>query len=448
MIYRIAEDVVERRLELIGRRGIAPALVQAVLAIIIVGFVGSFLTMAAAQMVAKLPADWLGRFDCWWRLIAALLILGVPALLIGGAFLRLVMAMSDGWRRLTWDSRAGELIAVRRGGLFGFSRQQTIPLAEINRIDLHASPGGRNLALKLIVRFAKDLNRKHVEFEVNVQHVDRREEAMDLLFRIARMCRLAYYAVEDSGPRYLKLRVVREPQSSNKFQPIPESGSAARYAEDVVSPAVQAPEIRVARFRPQDFGRHVSGVHLAEWEPGKRIRFHQLPPDVATYGITAAIAAVVAGILAYNLAPLAAEWLPGWGTMVLAIVVSALGACVWVSVAGREREVIFDWPTKQATWRVGRRLRQAPLGAIERLVLRGVKRTERRQRRKHVMTQDRLRVDYWCRLEMSVQGRTIFILQSNRVGHDADAPPQQLGPLAAALAESLGVPWQWRDYDA
>jgi hypothetical protein len=49
---------------------------------------------------------------------------------------------------------------------------------------------------------------------------------------------------------------------------------------------------------------------------------------------------------------------------------------------------------------------------------------------------------------MTVEGRTVYILQSNKFQDQADAPPDRLGPLAAALGESLNVPWKWREYGA
>jgi len=440
MIFRIIEDVVERRLELIGRRTFAMALTQAVLTLVIVGFLCVFFAGIGSSFISKMPPDWLGRFDCWWRLVAAFLVMGVPALLIAGLILRVVMMFSDGWHRLTWDGRAGELVALRRGGLLGGNQQTTIPLAEVRRIDLHASPGGRNLALALTIHSGKQLQRAPLEATVHVRHVDRREEAMDLLFRIGRMCGLGYYAVEGSDLRKLKVRLLREPKNSERFQPIPESSSAVRYEDDVVSPNVQAPAMRVGKFQRKAFAGSVSGTRLVQWQPGERIHFHEPPPGPGTYGIAAAVAAAIAGFFAYHAAPLAAARLPWWATMLAAIVVGALGACLWIWLAYREREVIFDWPAGRVSWRIGSRLRHAPLSAIETFLLRGIKEYKKTKGRPGY-------TNYWCRLEMSVEGRTIYILQSNRFRDLEDAPADRLGPLTAALGESLNVPWQWREYD-
>jgi hypothetical protein len=115
MIFHIIEDVVERRLELVGRRTFAEVFWLTVVTLGIVSFLGVFFATIGGNFVSKMPPDWLGRFDCWWRLMAALTVMGVPALLIAGFIWRVVMMFSDGWHRLTWDGRAGELVALRRG---------------------------------------------------------------------------------------------------------------------------------------------------------------------------------------------------------------------------------------------------------------------------------------------------------------------------------------------
>ena len=118
MIFRIHDDVVERKLELIGRRTFLEAAVQLVLALVIAGFVAGVIVTVVPALAAKLPANWITRFDCWWRLILASSLICVPATLIGMVAVRVVVAFSDGCRRMTWDTRAGELTASFRGGLF------------------------------------------------------------------------------------------------------------------------------------------------------------------------------------------------------------------------------------------------------------------------------------------------------------------------------------------
>ena len=45
-----------------------------------------------------------------------------------------------------------------------------------------------------------------------------------------------------------------------------------------------------------------------------------------------------------------------------------------------------------------------------------------------------------------MQGRRVYLVQSKQYTDDPDEPANRLGSLAAALAESLGVSWEWRDY--
>ena len=214
-----------------------------------------------------------------------------------------------------------------------------------------------------------------------------------------------------------------------------------RYDEDVVSPGVQAPPLNVSKFSPALFASTVRGTLLKEWKPGQRIRFYEPAADAALYGVTVAASAIAAGFLSYNLASVFHQWLPGWATMVLAIVLVPLLACAVVFFVFREREIVLDWPTGTVGWRVGRRWRHARLDQVERLLLRGLKKDVKQKKRPSFSK-------YRCRLEMYVNGRRVFIAQSNEHISDPDTPANRMGSLAAALADALGVSWQWRDYDS
>jgi hypothetical protein len=386
-----------------------------------------------------MPPDWLGRFDCWWRLIAALAVMGLPALLIAGLVLGAILALSHGWRRLTWDGRAGEFVALARGGWFGFSETTSIPLDEIQRIDLHASPGGKSLALALTIHSGKQRERAPLEATVRVRHVDRRDEAMDLVFRMGRMCGLLYYLPVRSDLRNLHLQLVREPNSQSA-QPIPNSSSRVRYEDNVVSEGIVAPAPRVGKFRRNTYAQSVSGTQLIAWEPGVLVQFLQPAPDRVAYLVAAGGAAAIAAFFAYHAAPLAKEWLPGWATMLAAALTAAFLTCLATWLFCPECEVIFDWKTSQVSWRWGKRKRSAPLTAIEQLLLRGIKKKVHRKKQSDY-------TNYSCALEMVVEGRTVEILESNKFRDLPDAPAERLGPLAQALSESLQVPWQWREYD-
>jgi hypothetical protein len=440
MIFRIAEDVIERRLELIGRRTVGQAILQTFLLLVVISFFGAFFTGIGSSFLSKMPPDWVSRFDCWWRLTAAFAIMGLPALLIASLVLRAIMTMSAGWHRLAWDGRAGELVALRRGGWFGLSETTSIPLGEIQRIDLHAAPGGKSLTLTLTIHSGKQQGRAPLEATVRVRHVDRREEAMDLLFRIGRMCGLAYYSVEQSDLRNLKVQLVRESAGAERFQLLPGGSSSSRYEDDVVSEGISAPAPRVEKFRRKTFEKFVSGTRLVAWQPGKLVQLFQPAPDAAAYLVFSAGAAALAGFFAYHAAPLAKDWLPWWGTMIVAMLAAPLLACLATWLFCPDREVIFDWATGQVTWRTGKRKRSAPLTAIEQLVLRGIKKKVHRKKQSDY-------TNYSCALEMIVEGRTVELLESNKFRELPDAPAERLGPLAQALSESLNVPWQWREYD-
>ena len=408
--------------------------------LVVASFFGAFFVGIGSNFLSKMPPDWLGRFDCWWRLIAAFAIMGLPALLVAGLVLRAILALSHGWHRLTWDGRAGEFVALRRGGWFGFGEATSIPLGEIDRIDLRASPGGTALALSLTIHAGKQSERAPLEATVRVKHVDRREEALDLVCRMGRMCGLLHYIPLRSDLRNLHLQLVREPTGSQTARPIPSTSSSVGYEDDVVSEGIQAPAPRVGKFRRKTYALSVSGTQLIAWEPGVLVQFLQPAPDRVAYLTVALGAAAIAAFFAYHASPLAKDWLPWWGTMLAAALAAAHLTCLATWLFCPECEVIFDWKMSQVRWRWGKRKRSAPLTAIEQLMLRGIKKKVHRKKQSDY-------TNYSCALEMVVEGRTIEILESNKFRDLPDAPPERLGPLAQALSESLHVPWQWREYD-
>jgi hypothetical protein len=440
VIHHFTEDVAFRRLEFIGRRTWGAAIFQAVLTLGIVGFLAVYFLGVAANLVEKLPDDWFTRPDCWGRLVLAMLIFYVPAAAIGLAFIRVGGAISDGWQRLTWDGRAGELVAIERGGLLGRCTQTIVPLREITRLDLHATPAGRNLSLLLTVHCSRGKsNRQSLEMKLVVEHVDRREEALDLLFRIGRMCDLGWYAVPSSDLRNLRVRLVRDPHKSTRYQPLPAPAAAADYRDNTAPLAAGAPAIQIARFRPESFHLATDGALLAQWQPGQRIHLHTPGADAKLYAFAAGIGAATGGFAAYNLAEFATEWLPVWGSTALAILLGAAVACLWVYCRHPGRDVIFDWLSGRVSWRVGPWRQSASLASVQSLLLRGSTRTSKQKQR-------RSQTWYYANLEMLIGGRRVFVVQSPDSLEEADTPAKQLGPFTAALADALQVGWKWQDY--
>ena len=141
---------------------------------------------------------------------------------------------------------------------------------------------------------------------------------------------------------------VRKPKpkgNGDRYQPIPEVSSAVRYEDNVVSPGVACRALRVGDFSPAVFAGSVRGTLLKQWQPGQRIHFFEPGADAVSYGAAALVAVILGGFVSYQMAPIFADWLPGWATMTLAILLFPLIACAGVFLIYREREIVFDWPT-------------------------------------------------------------------------------------------------------
>ncbi len=226
--------------------------------------------------------------------------LGVPAfvVLIALAFIRAVVFPSRQLLTLNVE-RNGEVCAVI--GLPGTDsvNQQTCRTDDLESVELSVRFGssghsGSVFPLRLVLESRDGGQWLHQEIEV--EGLDRREEALDLLARIATVLGLQYYRVVANDPSRLELRAMRRPGEVSER--VPNLRMPANYNADVVDDGIEPlPEV-TAPFDPST--TLPAGLAVVEWEPARRIviarRWRIVESGVCTLLIAASAWAGVSAI--------------------------------------------------------------------------------------------------------------------------------------------------------
>ncbi|MFO0870882.1 MAG: hypothetical protein U0935_18295 [Pirellulales bacterium] len=296
----------------------------ALLAAILVGFLGTeidrWLTLGPEQ---------------WSDLIPLGLILSFGAVMVGSTIKQLFVACHDRgiWTELDWDQSAG-LLRARYSGVPPFDgRTWAIPLGDIDSLQATLGPEGEG-RLQIRLRVETQHADRGLEAHLEVADVDQRAEALDLLFRMARIAGLPFWMVTRHAPQELAVNVYhsadaaaddvecdddeddleeddleeddeaatkarrdgdawradrrvpgdgssrtsqRTPQDSpgeslpvGQVLRVPEDRSYANYRGDA-APRIRASRGSVADFSPSQLANDVEATKVEVWEPGSRV---------------------------------------------------------------------------------------------------------------------------------------------------------------------------------
>lgn len=179
----------------------------------------------------------------------------------------------------------------------------------------------------------------------------------------------------------------------------------------------------------------ISGREL-EWEPGRRIRIHRPPPTLGGMITLCLIMTVLVGLMAglFVGVMIDSRWMPM--AVLGALGVGLITALIYARLY-REKEVVFDWATREARFRDGSRRRTYRFDEI-----RAVHVKERRRNRSsggggsHHSTKQRV-------YGMEVLIETSDCLEQVALSdfHVASAIPlSRTAPLAMELARALDLP--------
>lgn len=398
---------------------------------------------------------------------------------------------------LTWDSRQAEFRGVFRGTpLLGW-RTIVVPLANIQSVRFSIGPEGQG-PLRIDLRIELTTDGPAVAASLQVEHVDQRAEAMDLLFRMARIVGLRSYHIERNSPRRLDVAIVQEPKprdlsdhdyddnlddadldrpvsddeldnigadeddgddefDDDEFDeddnghygpelfPVPDDRSMARYEMNAPPAGFSEPQTVVAEFDPERLAASVANIKLICWEPGKLVRVHRPAwPLAASIGLPAAggfAVGMVAGWPVFGWIALLARpaTIAPWMAFVAAALIGAVALFVYWWPRMFEREVVFDWQHRLVRWRYGSRSSELSLSAVQSLSLGGVRSS--RGRGGGFGRSTSVAHEYRAQLQMSLPESDEVVIETDTWKENANEPFEQLLPFTVALARALGVPW-------
>lgn len=394
----------------------------------------------------KLPPGWPFRFEWLWRVAAVGLLVTAALVVIVRQFFWITSHAMGYCKHLSWDARESAFRASFSGWCW-FGRQQIrLPLQNITSIDMQiGAETATALPLRITVAYLapdEESFDSTMADAIEVEGIDKRAEALDLLFRIGRATGMAQYVVRNVV-RDLQVRLVREKQDSREVaQPIPQIQGTPQYDLDLFTTTVALPQIEVSEFDLKTAQRSIRPTEIVAWKPRQRVEFHTPAAPAVAYAIVGAMGAIIFGAIGGFVASSAEQ------PLAIGLGIGAVGGTALTSFIlfflGRRRQVVFDWSRAELSCHTGRRLQTRPLSDVEGLALRGI--DVHRQRLEETGPRHRSKRRYRCRLCLLLTDREVWLGQTFRHSSSPDTPFQELAPLTRALAESLEVPWRWDEY--
>ncbi len=343
-------------------------------------------------------------------------------------------------------------------------RTGTIELSQIDHIVVtvtHGAVRNENVAIPLALHFHEaQVSRPVFKCRLNVEGVDKDEEVMDLLMRVARVTGLDYQRVVVRDPKKFELRITREREA--RSEPVPEISVRADYVADVVAPTIERAEEVVAEFDPGV--RLPRGLEVAVWEPGREVLIVTRARTVKIV-LTAGLLSVATLALILRFIPDTLPQLSGWNTtmgellydlmsdllihttsdgvawfltkLLLPFAVVAAFVAYRLILALRYRAQ-FDFATGQVSLRVGFRSHHVRSGEISEVVLHrevrgGGTRADGHTNKTH----------YIQRVDLNLEQGGALPLVQNVATTNLDSAKRTfdlLYPFIAALAQCLRVP--------
>ncbi|MEZ6135167.1 MAG: hypothetical protein R3C53_09680 [Pirellulaceae bacterium] len=412
-------------------RGLPPLPITSwLVALLLMMFTGVVTALAWQGLAPKLSDDWYWRFDWWWRIVLYMMIFVGPVALITAFVMRWTPLDVDYVKSVHWDSSQNSL-NIKRSRLCGLlSRESEFPLSDVRRIEAYVGEEcGGPIAFELTIYFHKHT---YVDLALQTKHIDQRDEVLDLLFSVARHCKLTHYSITENSADSM---VVCADVTGTKMIPVQQQ--LARYDLDQISSAHTAPSPTVGQFDPQAYAEY--DIRLDQWKPGQRVRFHRAAPSRGVVlfvgGILGLVAGIVASVVLSDLESSLRYWIP-LGTACA----SAVIGMVIFRLRNLEYEVLIDLANRRIDWRTGQRSQSLTTSQIQRVLLRGFERTVKPKNGSSYQL-------YRCGLFLALQDN-VQIRLTETVGWDPDekTPRLALEPLAAAVGNLVNVPWSWRGH--
>lgn len=397
--------------------------------------------LVVAALVASMAA--MGGFAGLEPLPLAALALVLAAFLIGASWWLLRLGRLP--RSITLDRDAGTWVVDEASVLGTLQRTVSWPLDEIREVVLESNPRGRwreGVRPYLLLTLVRD-NGERWPISFWIDDLEQRQELLDLAFRVAAITGHAAYRTSRNDPIGLGVTLVRAVGEGS--EPVPAVEGAACYDRDEVGGEIAVPEMEVPPFDPAVFE---SAYRVEQWEPGTRVVLRR-PFGMLALGCTGLFLAVFGALSALFLfGAVEAEGperlIIGFIGLVGAVVV--IGALANAVRGSLPRTVTVDWAARSIQVRGLLDTTEFPFDRLRELEVRGARQVRPASRGTSGG------VYYRCVLVAhgDVRGRTgaqeVPLVDTLTTKGDAATPVRAARPLAAALAEAIGVPHRYTDY--
>lgn len=509
-VYRIDEDQPGRRLVL-AWQGRAPRRALRWLA-----FVAALGMLAAATWFARdqvLPVVNQGMQQPGGDPIGLAVLGGI--LVIGacvGAFY-LVRGAGSATRyvsRASWDANDAVFEIVESGWMLFARRRKRVPLNLIRSLEMkvgsETSRGG--LPVRLTTKFSHRGELDEAVLSLPIQSVNRRTEAMDLLFRIARIAGRARYQVMRSDPRELRIALLGDEDVHPFDEPIedefdddededdldedeeeldddesdeaesntpdaaetkvllglrglavhqepqilavPLEQGAARYEVDEPPRGFVEPDIEVPPLNVDELANELAPAHLAEWDPPRLARTTRDPvPREVLYvcGVVAALAGAGLGAWALHGFVSTLLFMPPsrWDCAGFGALVGGLMGPLLIWAFNRRRDVTIDRTAGIITCRHGEVVRNYALDELCEVTLIGEEQRQNETSGSGSKRSSTTHTAYRCRVELALGQVGEWVFESGEWDRDAYRPYRRLLGFSIELARMLEVPWRWQD---
>jgi len=404
-----------------------------------------------------LEALWNGRRPEPLELGLQLLVPGAFVLVVAAAYFRLRRRLRFP-QQLRVDRYAGEL-ELAEVGLLGGSSTLRLRLDTIERIRVAtalvkpqpadfkaaaAAARGPRLGLRVGLEWREEGGPSRSRtVEMAVDGVDRREEVVDLAFRLGKAAGLFYSRVLRSDPRDVELELLRERTPGSESLPLFEK--PAEYARDVVLPQAlrTASREQGAPFVPADWKGDMA---VESWEPRVEVRFRRRL-GIAAVGCLPFTLLVLTGPLFFLFGSPRPE-----DRLIASAVLGVFGLvfgglAILVVATALPRRVTLDWTSGRVEWRGAFRSRSVALSDVREIELRGI--------RQYHSSKNSSYHSYRCAVVAHLRPNPAEpapgpgeaeLVETDRFREDPDTPYRMALPLATELAAALGVPRRVTDF--
>ncbi|MBA2662449.1 MAG: hypothetical protein H0U74_09160 [Bradymonadaceae bacterium] len=343
-------------------------------------------------------------------------------------------------QRLRFDAVTQNLTVHQSGHWLWFPRTLTFKLSEFYALLVRVGAekaGGEQPLLDVRLELFADSMHVVTFGPLRIEAMDRRDESLDFIFRLARAMGWQGYRRIHDDLRFLSVELC--PQQPAGGQVVPASTQPMDYAALGPQEGFREPSQALVAFNRESFLS--SPYSVKDWEPGRRVEIERHFARMDSPGrevLMQCILLPACVVLAVNLAYLLYVGRLGLPEFLLWTGIFVVPA-VWIFTStmaartSRAWRCVLDFEQGVACLEFGKRVENVALDAIDGVTLHG--RT----------VSPHLKPSYAVDLSLHHQGKRTLIYASTE-----QATPGQLYehslPMAVELARALEVPWFWEEF--